>query len=420
MKLSLKNIAKIKDAEIELNGITVIAGENNTGKSTIGKALFSAFNSLHNISEQINHERVTTITQYINSFSDYNLMFYENHQELIHNILDKSPQENNPIEYIKKELEKIQFPDLPDSSNGQIEKIDDLAKSIKKIIDISNDEILNTISTRRLKSEFNGQTNNIYSNDKGIINLSIKDRSSQFTILNETVIEIANSQNLNAEAVYIDDPFILDETLNRFPRFFGRYHSAYDHRTFLVEKLKNTQIQSTAVDEIIINNKLNQIYQKLSSVCSGRVVWGRPGPSYLENESEKELNIKNISTGLKTFVILKILLENGILEQNGTIILDEPEIHLHPQWQLLLAEIIVLLQKEFNMHILLNTHSPYFLKAIEVYSAKHEIADKCNYYLAASENDTSKIVDVTYNTEEIYKLLAKPLQDLENVRFEND
>lgn len=347
-------------------------------------------------------------------------MFYENHQELIHNILDKSPQENNPIEYIKKELEKIQFPDLPDSSNVRIGNIDDLAKSIKKIIDISNDEILNIISTRRLKSEFNGQTNNIYSNDKGIINLRIKDLSSQFIVSNEVVIKIENIQNLNAEAVYIDDPFILDETLNRFPRFLGRYRNAYDHRTLLVEKLKNTQVQNTAVDEIIIKNKLNQIYQKLSSVCSGKVVWGQPGLSYLENESEKELSIKNISTGLKTFVILKILLENGILEQNGTIILDEPEIHLHPQWQLLLAEIIVLLQKEFNMHILLNTHSPYFLKAIEVYSAKHKIADKCKYYLAASENDTSKIVDVTYNTEEIYKLLAKPLQDLENVRFEND
>lgn len=33
MKLSLKNIGKIEDASIEINGITSIAGENNTGKS---------------------------------------------------------------------------------------------------------------------------------------------------------------------------------------------------------------------------------------------------------------------------------------------------------------------------------------------------------------------------------------------------
>ncbi|WP_276946094.1 AAA family ATPase, partial [Eisenbergiella massiliensis] len=44
MKLSLKNIGKIETASVEINGITVIAGENNTGKSTVGRALFAVFN----------------------------------------------------------------------------------------------------------------------------------------------------------------------------------------------------------------------------------------------------------------------------------------------------------------------------------------------------------------------------------------
>ena len=40
MKLSINNFAKIKQADIIIDGITVIAGENNTGKSTVGKVLF--------------------------------------------------------------------------------------------------------------------------------------------------------------------------------------------------------------------------------------------------------------------------------------------------------------------------------------------------------------------------------------------
>ena len=40
MKLNIKNFAKIKEADIIVDGITVIAGENNTGKSTVGKILF--------------------------------------------------------------------------------------------------------------------------------------------------------------------------------------------------------------------------------------------------------------------------------------------------------------------------------------------------------------------------------------------
>lgn len=37
MQLKIKNVAKLKEATINIDGITVIAEENNTGKSTIGK-----------------------------------------------------------------------------------------------------------------------------------------------------------------------------------------------------------------------------------------------------------------------------------------------------------------------------------------------------------------------------------------------
>ena len=135
------------------------------------------------------------------------------------------------------------------------------------------------------------------------------------------------------------------------------------------------------------------------------------------NGSGKSIYVRNLSTGLKTFVVLKMLLKNGILEYDGTIILDEPEIHLHPEWQLLFAEIIVLIQKEFGMHILLNTHSPYFLRAIQVYSAKYAIADKCKYYLSEVKDEQAYILDVTDEIEKIYQKLSRPLQQLEDERW---
>lgn len=48
-----KKFAEIKDADIIIDDITVIAGENNTGKSTVGKVLFSLFNSLQDIDNKI-------------------------------------------------------------------------------------------------------------------------------------------------------------------------------------------------------------------------------------------------------------------------------------------------------------------------------------------------------------------------------
>ena len=61
MKLSIRNVGKLKEADVEINGITVIAGENNTGKSTIGKVLFSIFQSLYKLDDQIIREKRNTI-----------------------------------------------------------------------------------------------------------------------------------------------------------------------------------------------------------------------------------------------------------------------------------------------------------------------------------------------------------------------
>lgn len=62
MDFKLKNFGKIADADIKLDGITVICGDNNTGKSTVGKALFCFYNSLYNffmkkyeISDKVNY-----------------------------------------------------------------------------------------------------------------------------------------------------------------------------------------------------------------------------------------------------------------------------------------------------------------------------------------------------------------------------
>ena len=118
-------------------------------------------------------------------------------------------------------------------------------------------------------------------------------------------------------------------------------------------------------------------------------------------------------------MILKMLLSKGIIEENGTIILDEPEIHLHPEWQLLLAELIVLIHKEFGVHILLNTYSPYFLRAIQVYSAKYEVADQCKYYLSEIKEEQAMVNDVTDHIDAIYEKLSRPLQKLEDLRWED-
>lgn len=40
MEFSIRGIGIIKEADIKMDGLTVIAGSNNSGKTTVGRALF--------------------------------------------------------------------------------------------------------------------------------------------------------------------------------------------------------------------------------------------------------------------------------------------------------------------------------------------------------------------------------------------
>lgn len=61
MKLLIKDFSKIHEATIEFNRITVIAGNNNTGKSTVGKILFALFNSVNDIDKKVELEKEEVI-----------------------------------------------------------------------------------------------------------------------------------------------------------------------------------------------------------------------------------------------------------------------------------------------------------------------------------------------------------------------
>jgi DNA repair ATPase RecN len=45
MKFNIQNVGIIKQAEIKFDGLTVIAGENDTGKTTLGKYMTLLFSS---------------------------------------------------------------------------------------------------------------------------------------------------------------------------------------------------------------------------------------------------------------------------------------------------------------------------------------------------------------------------------------
>ena len=418
MKLIIKNIGKLKNAEVEINGITVITGENNTGKSTVGKVLWSIFSSFYKINEQIAIEKQESIEKIIfNDFLDsmyqYNMGYLDpfyNEEEEKKNIEKISKKMVNGLETIKNDtivlknyildlLKQIIFSNA-DGSNYK-------TNEIMEILQLSNERISKITISKRLLKEFNNQINNIYSESEAEMELIIKDKSLKIVIEDNKIKDLKENVYVNTEVFYIDDPHIVDELEE-----ISLEKIKFSHREQLIKKLLNIKEESV-INELLAEDRWKKINNRLTSIIRGKFTKKENGKSFFY----EEINVKNLSMGLKVFAIIKLLIQNNSLKENGTIILDEPEIHLHPEWQLLFAELIVLLQKEFGMHILLTTHSPYFLNAIEVFSEKYKINEKCKYYIAENDANGSIIKDMTGNTRKIYRKLARPIQDLENIRY---
>ena len=92
--------------------------------------------------------------------------------------------------------------------------------------------------------------------------------------------------------------------------------------------------------------------------------------------------MENTASGLKQLATIQLLLDNNELTKNSFLILDEPEINLHSEWQVKLAKLLVLLVKELNIYLYINSHSPQFIEALEVFSVKYGIINESKFYLS--------------------------------------
>ena len=150
-----------------------------------------------------------------------------------------------------------------------------------------------------------------------------------------------------------------------------------------------------------LENKINTISQTFTSSTKAK-------DSNVSNSDEK-IEFSNMSAGLKIFTVLQQLISNYSLKRGDVLIVDEPEVNLHPTWQITLAEILVRIYKELGIFILANSHSPYFIRAIEVKMAEYECALQGRYYFMKQDENAYISTDVTENTNEIYDALYQPL-----------
>jgi len=157
----------------------------------------------------------------------------------------------------------------------------------------------------------------------------------------------------------------------------------------------------------LINNIQNIIDGTFKRDTSGRYYFSRQNIFNIE----KTYNLQVISGGIKYFGILQSLLNNAYLNSRDLLILDEPEVHLHPKWQLEYAKILVELVKS-GVKILVTSHSPYIIQALIKYVRDKNIVDKTNFYLSQKIDDYAMIENVNDELNRIFELLVEPMNEV--------
>ena len=433
MELSIKNIGKIESADIQLDGITVICGENNTGKSTVGKVLFCVFNSCYNmdsnISSQINFKLMYNIELIIRNAAR-NKIFHNSESTV--DVINEKLFDFNSKEFIKfitclsdnKEIGVKQVLDflsihLNSYFKGSIIELYEVSEKIYDIINETKNLPIEPFQKSIVKNHFNivfsNQIINI-NNEEANILMKIKNNTFKVKFHKTKNIDLLFNFDFTNHAIFIDSPYKYKVNIMDWNET-----NQYSRNTLndLAESyFKNENSESIDIDRTIRESKLAQVIEVLNKAIKGRfkqdsLRMGRDIGFEFEGFSSP-INTPNLSTGVKALLLFRTICESGKLSEKDVLILDEPEIHIHPEWQLIYAEAIVLLQKEFDLTVLITTHSPYFLEAIEVYGKKHSREKVLNYYLAENTlNGYSIMEDVTGKLNKIYEKMYNPFKCLE-------
>lgn len=383
MKLTIKNLAKVAHAEIALNGITLIAGENDSGKSTCGKAVCTLLNVFEELDERVGRVRQERLFEVIRTMA----------KQHVHLWADESAKR-----YLERQISTREFLShlLRYFSSATRAKIDEAAllSAMEEVRNLKEDDIRRVAIQRGFAATFHDQYMPLYKlqKEKGEETAVVleADGGKIGVVLKKSSCSYVRESDIRCSAWYVGSPDVVDQFGARFYVGARNWFDAKliqavgeNRREAVVDPVKG------AFDATLNRNALKILAEHFKKLNEDEVAFDRDGGYVIKRkEFAAKLMLSNASMGTKSIALIRILVESGALKRGDLLVLDEPEIHLHPEWQLIYAELVVLLRKELGIYVLLTTHSPDFTQAIRVYSKKHGIADEVSAYLTTGSQMT--------------------------------
>ena len=384
IEMSIENCRAIKKADIELNGITVVSGINGCGKTTMSKMLYYIFKNT-------------------NDFESLAVSFFRSKVRKYCGPLDQALR----IYHDSNQYQRLEYMSLVLSSwNEELELLKQVHETATELTTILSQEGIDKSSTRYLRlikifqdvldykesDSLEYLISLVEDKIQGLHNLAeeiwnkrpyhvLRDALQQYfpetnwdgikvkeygSYIMEDSLDTAIPPHFIQKVVYIDSPMTLK----------GPTRGRYDYYSFdLIRMLEGDNNRHQNIISDIIKHEIikGEAYFDQDTISKGFLFRDSRGRTF---------NLNECATGVRSFSIIQMLLDNGIIDENCLLIIDEPEAHLHPQWIVEYARILVLLSKELGVRILIASHNPDMVAAIQAIGEKEGLKERITFYQA--------------------------------------
>ena len=411
-ELKIKNLGKLTDATVRIGQFTVLAGPNNTGKSFVSKSLYSIFDAANaNFAEVFINDLISPIEKYISAFSrfdrsddDLSGSFLEEFEKMESAYMGFSNKGTVGLDVIIRRLtdsiETMQamFPDVrayvesapelqrsifPDPSLRE-RRLDGMERNLNKLQRRLNDvdEVQITLFALALKIRENliqnFQVPNL-SDLRGNENVPPRvniDFLGEFLFSAELGVSSVKFSGIGqlqqySKVIYLESPVYWKlknalEDIRLSPRF---RHSDREQISGIPGYFYD--LASALRQQYSGDMDFPEIYEKLTGkdILDGKIVISDTGDLSFQ-ENGRSFSLPVTAMGVTNLGILALLIERKVLDKGAFIFIDEPEAHLHPAWQVVMAETLFALAKG-GANVVIATHSADILKWLEVHVKKN-------------------------------------------------
>ena len=465
MKLHLDKVGIIDNSNVFVDGLTVVTGINSSGKTTVGRVVYSIVSALGNAERdfqiasksflcnklelirkalgavevfQYRHinKKYKTDDNPISVLSTRGYLFFDldllfrffddvhialkslTRDEFFSILNNLDPDYNSYRDYLTNEITEDVF-------SQRVNEAIKIWEEAYNVINVPNGYglfIKNNVKDY-LNYEFNNQIKPVKAH-RAVPKIKLTDNKSvvlDLRIENKNSIVFTDNSTFQlpvTTCIFIDNPFVIDKLdevdMHRGLRYVKTNESVISNRFIephdsKLSKLINSE-NKNFFEIVDTNNRLKNVFGKINEIVPGEFYESSEGIFYVDDGTK--LSVKNLATGSKMFFILKMLLHNGAIDEKTILVLDEPESHLHPEWINKFAEILVLLINDVKVKVLLTTHSPNLLLALNYYAKKSNLSNKAHFYIAEREGDYSKLKCIDGNIGEGYSHLSLPLIEM--------